>query len=70
MSSSSVVEKLREPRIGGIAVFDVAGTALGGYAIAYKMGWSKPKTIVGMFLLGHGVHYVLRIETQLNKPKS
>jgi hypothetical protein len=52
----------------GVAVFDVSATALGGYFLASKMGWSKPKTIVGMFVLGHATHYFLRIETQLNKP--
>ena len=64
---SSVIETLRTPRVAGIAVFDVSATALGGYLIAEKMGWSKPKTIVGFFIFGHATHYFLKIETQLNK---
>jgi hypothetical protein len=65
----SVITKLREPRIAGVAVFDVSMTALGGYLIAYKMGWNKPKTIVGFFLFGQATHMALGIKTKFNEPK-
>ena len=62
-----MIKTLRKPRVGGVAVFDVGGTVLAGYVLAEKMDWSKPKTIVGMFVLGFLTHEVLGIKTQLNK---
>lgn len=66
---SSVITKLRCYRIGGVAILDVSATAVGGYLIAYKMGWSKPKTIVGFFLFGQLSHMALGVSTQFNEPK-
>jgi hypothetical protein len=51
-----------------VALFDVSMTALGGYLIAEKMGWSKPKTILGMFVLGQVTHMALVLTTQFNDP--
>jgi hypothetical protein len=61
-----LIKTLREPRIAGLAIFDVTGTVLGAYLVADKFNWSKPKTIVGAFVFGHLVHIVFKIDTKLN----
>ena len=60
----SLLETLRTPRIKGIAVFDVGGTALIGYYIANKMNWNKPTTIGSLFVIGYLTHEVLGIEIE------
>lgn len=46
-----------------LAMFDVVGTALFGYLIARKTGYSPLVIVPGTFLLGEGMHAVFDIDT-------
>jgi hypothetical protein len=50
-------------RVGDFAVIDIAGTAVGGYLLAKYMNWNPFATVTGAFIVGEGVHYILKIDT-------
>ena len=54
-------------RIFDLAIVDVIFTIIGGYIIAYSLNWSKPKTIIGLFILGIFMHRLFNVETTIDK---
>jgi mannose/fructose/N-acetylgalactosamine-specific phosphotransferase system component IID len=65
MSLITDLRQAREPFLH-TSVFDTGGTILIGYLLAERFKTSKPATIIGLLIVGHLTHKVLRIETQLN----
>ena len=59
-------EGVHKYRIGGYAFFDIAGTIIGGWFLANWMRWNKIDTIIGLFLLGIGLHRLFCVNTTLN----
>jgi hypothetical protein len=63
----TTISKLRSYRVFNVAILDVGLTATGGVLlVADYLNISRPKGIIGMFLLGHFVDKVFHIETALN----
>lgn len=60
------MERLREFRVAGLAVVDLAATYLSACVVSWWTEWPFPLTLPGMFLLGIGVHELLGIDTPLN----
>ena len=63
----TLLEKLREPKIAGMAILDITMTIIAGNFLAQKMKWDKKKTIPAMFVAGYLAHNITGTETPLNK---
>jgi hypothetical protein len=63
----SLIQKLRQPRLFEIAIFDVVATLAAAHFIHKKMKWKWPiiKTYVAFFILGIVIHKIMGIDTQL-----
>jgi len=62
----STIEALRGPKLFGIAVFDLAGTA--AIAGAFSVVFNKSFVLTFIFLMAVAiiVHYIIGVPTQLN----
>ncbi len=59
-------EGVHKYRIGRYALFDIAGTMIGGCLVAKWMEWNKIDTMIGLFLLGIVLHRLFCVNTSLN----
>ncbi len=59
-------EGVHKYRIGRYALFDIAGTMIGGYLVANWTEWNKIDTMIGLFLLGIVLHRLFCVNTSLN----
>ena len=64
---SDFINKLRNPKIGGIAIFDVGGSVVIALLIAQRYNISKLKTIIGILALGELVHVAFGIQTPVTR---
>lgn len=53
--------------VGGIAVLDVAATAVVGYLVAKKMDWNPALTIAGAFAVGQFAHWYWGVPTAMTR---
>ena len=60
-------EGIHSYRIFNIAYMDVIVVLLAAILIAWAINWSYIKTIIGIFILGIGVHTVLCVGTTVDK---
>jgi hypothetical protein len=60
-------EGIHSYRIFNIAYVDVTMTIIGALLLAWVMKWNYLKTIVGMFILGIGLHRMFCVRTTLDK---
>lgn len=60
-------EGIHSYRIFNIAYMDVIVVLLAAILIAWVMKWNYMKTIIGIFILGIGVHRILCIKTSVDK---
>lgn len=72
-NSLSIINRLRSPKIVGVALFDLSSTALGAYILSNVLkylGVFETGTTLILFILliilAIGTHYVLGIPTMLN----
>jgi hypothetical protein len=63
----SLIKTLRGPKIGGLAVFDLASAFAGMWLLAPKLGISRERALWAAVPVGLAVHQVLGIETPLNR---
>lgn len=61
-----IISTLREPKVFGIAVFDLGGTLLAAYGLAIYFGGDPLVWMIGSILLGIGVHFAMGVPTMLN----
>ena len=64
---SNLINKLRKPKLGGIAIFDVGGSVVIALLISPRYNISKLKTIIGILALGEVVHVVLGVQTPVTR---
>ena len=64
---SKIIEQLRGPKIGGIAIFDLGGSIVIALMIAQKMKVSKIKTVICIIALGEVVHVALGVNTPVTR---
>jgi hypothetical protein len=55
-------------RVAGLAVVDIAGTALIALLLSARFGLNPAYTVLGAFVLGEAVHLALGIRTPLTAP--
>jgi hypothetical protein len=60
-------EGIHSYRLFNVAYVDVTMTIIGALLLAWAMKWSYLKTIVGMFILGIGLHRMFCVRTTLDK---
>lgn len=60
-------EGIHSYRLFNVAYVDVTMTIIGALLLAWVMKWSYLKTIVGMFILGIGLHRMFCVRTTLDK---
>lgn len=63
----SLIDTLREPKIGGLAVFDLVSAFTGMWFLAPHLGISRERALWATIPVGLAVHQVLGIETPLNR---
>ena len=63
----SVIQKLRDPKIGGVAIFDLGGSIVIALLIAQRLEVSKLKTVVFILALGEAVHVALGVSTPITR---
>lgn len=54
-------------RLGGLAVADVIGTIVIGWALALLMRWNRAWTILGFWCLGILLHWLFCVDTSIHK---
>jgi hypothetical protein len=59
-------EGLHSYRLFNIAMMDVIGTVIGGYALSYYMDYSPISTIMLLFLLGIFLHRIFCVKTTVD----
>ena len=64
---TDLINKLRKPKLGGIAIFDVGGSVVVALLIAQRYEISKLKTIIGILALGELVHVAFGIQTAVTR---
>ena len=62
----SLLETLREPKIGPFAIFDLVTAFAGAALLAPKLGISRERALWGTLPAGLLVHQALGIKTPLN----
>ena len=60
-------EGIHSYRLFNVAYVDVTMTIIGALLLAWVMKWNYLKTIVGMFILGIGLHRMFCVRTTLDK---
>ena len=62
-----LIQTLREPRIGGFAIFDFAASFAAAWYLAPKLGVERKFALIAVIPAGLLVHELLGISTPLNR---